>query len=288
MWVSCDFVCPHHNFKRWFHVCTSMAITKNRVKPCEPNAWNCDAFSFSWSLISGMPFKNVITLLLFRSLLSLSDGPLYFLYECILTLVLGNYIWHNICLYNVEMHKQPFSDQTPAFPVYWPVLYFLSPPHFLFCICFTLISILILSLIHPVFLCLSFSFSPDILFFYPFFLPCLDHTSLFMYLFVLFVFCLNKTSDPPINRPEPWSMTTSPFCGKPPSVMDDLFISALPRLFSLSACSSLLLKMVTPHSLFTLFGMFLLALPLFCFVSVILIIIHVLLVILFKVNMKST
>ncbi len=181
-----------------------------------------------------------------------------------------------ICLYNVEMHKAAILWPNSCISCVLTCIIFFVPPHFLFCICFPLISILILSLIHPVFLCLSFSFSPDILFFYPFFLPCLDHTSLFMYLFVLFVFCLNKTSDPPINRPEPWSMTTSPFCGKPPSVMDDLFISALPRLFSLSACSSLLLKMVTPHSLFTLFGMFLLALPLFCFVSVILIIIHVL------------
>ncbi len=194
-----------------------------------------------------------------------------------------------ICLYNVEMHKAAILWPNSCISCVLTCIIFFVPPSFF--ILHLLHSYLYFDFVsHSSCLSLSlFFFLPWYpVFFYPFFLPCLDHTSLFMYLFVLFVFCLNKTSDPPINRPEPWSMTTSPFCGKPPSVMDDLFISALPRLFSLSACSSLLLKMVTPHSLFTLFGMFLLALPLFCFVSVILIIIHVLLVILFKVNMKST
>ncbi len=179
-----------------------------------------------------------------------------------------------ICLYNVEMHKAAILWPNSCISCVLTCIIFFVPPH-LYSAFASLFSPFWFCLFHPDFLCLSFSFSPHVLFFYPFFLPRLDHTSLFMFFCCCF-FCLNKTSDPPINRPEPWSMTTSPFCGKPPSVMDDLFISALPRLFSLSACSSLLLKMVTPHSLFTLFGMFLLALPLFCFVSVILIIIHVL------------
>lgn len=67
----------------------------------------------------------------------------------------------------------------------------------------------------------------------------------------------------PINRLEPWSMTTSPFCGNHPSLWmicsSPLFLDS--SLFlSYAACSSLLLKMVTPQSLFTLFGMLSLAL----------------------------
>lgn len=67
----------------------------------------------------------------------------------------------------------------------------------------------------------------------------------------------------PINRLEPWSMTTSPFCGIHPSLWmicsSPLFLDS--SLFlSYAACSSLLLKMVTPQSLFTLFGMLSLAL----------------------------
>ncbi|KAF7243493.1 Polypyrimidine tract-binding protein 2 [Varanus komodoensis] len=54
-------------------------------------------------------------------------------------------------------------------------------------------------------------------------------------------------------------MTTSPFCGNHPSLWmicsSPLFLDS--SLFlSYAACSSLLLKMVTPQSLFTLFGVY--------------------------------
>ncbi len=53
----------------------------------------------------------------------------------------------------------------------------------------------------------------------------------------------------PINCLDPCSMTTSPFYGKPPPLWIDLFISALPRLFSLPVLRCLLFspsKMVRP------------------------------------------
>lgn len=167
----------------------------------------------------------------------------------------------------VQYINQPFSDQIPAFPMYWPIFYFFFcspiPYFFLLHCCFP-------SPFHPFPCVFTFPFLvfsqmpipfPVLSFFFP--CPCLHSLSPFPMFMLL---CLNKCSSDqlaPINRLEPWSMTTSPFCGNHPSLWmicsSPLFLDS--SLFlSYAACSSLLLKMVTPQSLFTLFGMLLLAL----------------------------
>lgn len=166
----------------------------------------------------------------------------------------------------VQYINQPFSDQIPAFPMYWPIFYFFLFPTSLF---FFLLHCCIPSPISSFSLCVQLPF------------PCLypnSHALPRLTLLLVFVYipCLHSlcscfcawtkcSSDQlaPINRLEPWSMTTSPFCGNHPSLWmicsSPLFLDS--SLFlSYAACSSLLLKMVTPQSLFTLFGMLLLAL----------------------------
>lgn len=166
----------------------------------------------------------------------------------------------------VQYINQPFSDQIPAFPMYWPIFYFFCSPlifFFLLHCCFPL----------PI---SSFSLCVQL----PF--PCLDPNSRAPSRFTLFSSSLSvspvfipyvhasvleqnvpRTNLPQLTALKPWSMTTSPFCGNHPSLWmicsSPLFLDS--SLFlSYAACSSLLLKMVTPQSLFTLFGMLLLAL----------------------------
>lgn len=91
--------------------------------------------------------------------------------------------------------------------------------------------------------------------------------------------CLNQnkcsSSDrlAPINCLDPCSMTTSPFYGKPPSVMDDLFISALPRLFSLPVLRCLLFSPskdgYAPKSVYPLRYVIVSNLPLFVYLLLI-------------------
>ncbi len=114
-----------------------------------------------------------------------------------------------ICLYNVEMHKAAILWPNSCISCVLTCIIFFVPPHFLFCICFTLISILILSLIHPVFLCLSFSFSPDIL---CFFIPSFCHALTTprcscIYLFCLF-FAWTKLRTPQLTalNHDPWPL----------------------------------------------------------------------------------
>lgn len=163
----------------------------------------------------------------------------------------------------VQYINQPFSDQIPAFPMYWPIFYFFLFPTSLFFFCIAV------SLPHFIFsLCAHLPF------------PCLFPNSHTLPYPILCIPCLHPCLHPlcscfcawtkcssdqlaPINRLEPWSMTTSPFCGNHPSLWmicsSPLFLDS--SLFlSYAACSSLLLKMVTPQSLFTLFGMLSLAL----------------------------
>lgn len=141
----------------------------------------------------------------------------------------------------VQYINQPFSDQIPAFPMYWPIFYFFcsplifssallfSLPHFiLFPLCSTSLS---LSL--PKFPCPSL--------FYPFLLvfvyvPCLHS------LRSCFCAWAKCSSDQlaPINRLETMIHDHLTILREPPFVMDDLFISALPRLFSLLVLRCLL------------------------------------------------
>ncbi len=160
----------------------------------------------------------------------------------------------------------PFSDQTPAFPMYWPVYYF-CPPFQLFFFFLShaasnpsssLSSPLLFSpLLTP--LWLVGPFSPAILSPRP---PpihalCLNQNK-----------CSSSDRLAPINCLDPCSMTTSPFYGKPPSVMDDLFISALPRLFSLPVLRCLLFSPskdgYAPKSVYPLRYVIVSNLPLFC------------------------
>lgn len=147
--------------------------------------------------------------------------------------------------------------------MYWPIFYFffLFPNSLFFLLhcCFP-------SPFHPppcvfTFPLLVFSQMPAPLPCLLLYFPCLCLHPLSPFpMFMLL--CLNKCSSDqlaPINRLEPWSMTTSPFCGNHPSLWmicsSPLFLDS--SLFlSYAACSSLLLKMVTPQSLFTLFGVY--------------------------------
>ena len=166
----------------------------------------------------------------------------------------------------VQYINQPFSDQILHFLCTDLYFIFFFVPRFLiffFCIAVSLPHFILFPVCSP---SLSLSFPnahslPCLILYFP--CPCLHSLSPFPMFMLL---CLNKCSSDqlaPINRLEPWSMTTSPFCGNHPSLWmicsSPLFLDS--SLFlSYAACSSLLLKMVTPHSLFTLFGMLLLAL----------------------------
>lgn len=178
----------------------------------------------------------------------------------------------------VQYINQPFSDQIPAFPMYWPIFYFFLFPTYFF-------------LLHCCFPFPISSFSLCVQLPFPCLypnsraLPCFTLFSLSLSVFPVFIPYVHasvleqnvpRTNLPQLTALKPWSMTTSPFCGNHPSLWmicsSPLFLDS--SLFlSYAACSSLLLKMVTPQSLFTLFGMLLLALyfyywfnfVLFCF-----------------------
>lgn len=167
----------------------------------------------------------------------------------------------------VQYINQPFSDQIPAFPMYWPIFYFVFVPHFLI---FFLLHCCIPFPISSFSLCVQLPFSlsfprlpypplsypsPRLLSPFPVFIPYVHASVLEQN--------VPRTNLPQLTALKPWSMTTSPFCGNHPSLWmicsSPLFLDS--SLFlSYAACSSLLLKMVTPQSLFTLFGMLLLAL----------------------------
>lgn len=166
----------------------------------------------------------------------------------------------------VQYINQPFSDQILHFLCTDLYFIFFLFPNSLFFSSALLFPFPISSFslcVHLPFPCLfpNAHSLPCLILYFP--CPCLHPLSPFP---VFMLLCLNKCSSDqlaPINRLEPWSMTTSPFCGNHPSLWmicsSPLFLDS--SLFlSYAACSSLLLKMVTPQSLFTLFGMLLLAL----------------------------
>lgn len=185
-------------------------------------------------------------------------------YRCTLPIfVLDDYI---LLKFSCTVHKPT---------IFWPnscisyvltyILFFFVPQFliFFFCIAVSLPHFILFPVCSPP-LSLSFPKCPSPSLSYPLFSLSLSHPLSPFPMFMLL--CLNKCSSDqlaPINRLEPWSMTTSPFCGNHPSLWmicsSPLFLDS--SLFlSYAACSSLLLKMVTPQSLFTLFGMLLLAL----------------------------
>lgn len=194
------------------------------------------------------------------------DKMLYLLFDRYVLYPYLSWMTTFCSVFLVQYINQPFSDQIPAFPMYWPIFYFFFVPQFLiffFCIAVSLPHFILFPVCSPP-LSLSSPKCPFPSLSYPYFpCPCLHSLSPFPMFMLL---CLNKCSSDqlaPINRLEPWSMTTSPFCGNHPSLWmicsSPLFLDS--SLFlSYAACSSLLLKMVTPQSLFTLFGMLLLAL----------------------------
>lgn len=142
----------------------------------------------------------------------------------------------------VQYINQPFSDQIPAFPMYWPIFYFFCSPlpyFFFFCIA------VFPSPFHPFPFCVQLPF------------PCLYPNSHALPCLTLLVFvcvpCLHSlcscfcawtkcSSDQlaPINRLETMIHDHLTILREPPFVMDDLFISALPRLFSLLVLRCLL------------------------------------------------
>lgn len=142
----------------------------------------------------------------------------------------------------VQYINQPFSDQIPAFPMYWPIFYFFFVPHLFFS------SALLFSLPHFILfplcstsLSLSLPKFPCPSLFYPFLLvfvcvPCLHS------LRSCFCAWTKCSSDQlaPINRLETMIHDHLTILREPPFVMDDLFISALPRLFSLLVLRCLL------------------------------------------------
>lgn len=143
----------------------------------------------------------------------------------------------------VQYINQPFSDQIPAFPMYWPIFYFFFVPHFLIFFSSALPYSLPHFILFPV--CstsLSLSFPK-----FPF--PSLSYPLLvFVYVPCLHSLCscfcawTKCSSDQlaPINRLETMIHDHLTILREPPFVMDDLFISALPRLFSLLVLRCLL------------------------------------------------
>lgn len=118
----------------------------------------------------------------------------------------------------VQYINQPFSDQIPAFPMYWPIFYFFLFPDSLFFSSALLfpfpISSFSLCVHRPLLVCSQMP-APPVLSFIP--CPCLHPVSIPMFMLL----CLNKCSSDqlaPINRLEPLTMTTSPFCGNHPSL----------------------------------------------------------------------
>lgn len=174
------------------------------------------------------------------------------------SLVSGVNIWHYyflVCLglpppTTTANQIQPFLTKLLHFTMYWPVFFIyatLLPPLINSCP----------SLVPPLCPVCTLLLLP--------LLPLLTRP---LHVHAL---CLNKNVPPWTNLPQltalnPCTMTTSSFYGKPPSYgwsvhLGSLPPTLLPLYLSYAACSSLLLKMVTPQSLFTLFGMLLLALP---------------------------
>lgn len=192
------------------------------------------------------------------------NAVVYSWYECTLPIfVLGDYI---LLSFSCTVHKPT---------IFWPnscisyvltyILFFLFPTYFFFLLhcCFPFpISSFPLCVQLP-FPCLCpnshapprFTLFSSSLSMFPVFIPCVHASVLEQN--------VPRTNLPQLTALKPWSMTTSPFCGNHPSLWmicsSPLFLDS--SLFlSYAACSSLLLKMVTPQSLFTLFGMLLLAL----------------------------
>ncbi len=168
----------------------------------------------------------------------------------------------------------PFSDRTPAFPMYWPAYYFCPPLPTFFCfiprcfqpLFFPLLSFSLLFWLLCDWLALSLlqSCLPTL---HPFMLCAWPKTNVPPRTELPQLTALTHAPWPPHhstgNHPPLWMI-----CSSPLYLDSSLFLSY-------AACSSLLLKMVAPQSLFTLFGMLLLAISLFClnivnFISVVL------------------
>lgn len=189
----------------------------------------------------------------------------YSLYECTLPIfVLGDYIWLS---FSCTVHKPTIFWPNSCISYVLTYILFFFVPHLCF---FSLLHCCIPFPISSFSLCVELPF-PCL---YPnsHALPCLTLLLVSIYVPCLFIPYVHasvleqnvpRTNLPQLTALKPWSMTTSPFCGNHPSLWmicsSPLFLDS--SLFlSYAACSSLLLKMVTPQSLFTLFGMLLLAL----------------------------
>lgn len=117
-------------------------------------------------------------------------------------------------VFSCTVHKPTIFWPNPAFPMYWPIFYFFFVPTliFFFCIAVSLPHFILFPVCSPS-LSLSFpkcpfpSLSYPFIFLVPLFIPCsipYVHASVLEQMFGLTC---------PTNRLEPWSMTTSPFCG---------------------------------------------------------------------------
>lgn len=191
------------------------------------------------------------------------NAVVYSWYECTLPIfVLGDYI---LLSFSCTVHKPTifWPNSCISYVLTYILFFFLFPlPYFFFCI------VVFPSPFHPFPHVFNFPFLVLIQIPMPF--PVLPFSSLSTFpVFIPYVHAsvleqnVPRTNLPQLTALKPWSMTTSPFCGNHPSLWmicsSPLFLDS--SLFlSYAACSSLLLKMVTPQSLFTLFGMLLLAL----------------------------
>lgn len=192
------------------------------------------------------------------------NAVVYSWYECTLPIfVLGDYI---LLSFSCTVHKPTIFWPNSCISYVLTYILFFFVPHFLiFFFCIAVFP----SPFHPFPFVFNFPFLVFTQIPMPFpVLPFSSSLSTFP-VFIPYVHAsvleqnVPRTNLPQLTALKPWSMTTSPFCGNHPSLWmicsSPLFLDS--SLFlSYAACSSLLLKMVTPQSLFTLFGMLLLAL----------------------------
>lgn len=139
----------------------------------------------------------------------------------------------------VQYINQPFSDQIPAFPMYWPIFYFFVPHLFFLLHCCFPFPISSFSL------CVQLPF-PCL---YPnsHALPCFTLFSLSLSMFPVFIPYVHasvleqnvpRTNLPQLTALKPWSMTTSPFCGNHPRYGWSVHLRSSSTL--LSSCLTLL------------------------------------------------